>query len=111
MAPHADSLPDARVAYDRVVEDLTADAAEAGHMFGMPCLKASGKAFAGYFEGDMVFKLRGVDHERALSLPGAHLFDPSGQRPMKEWVQVPSAASGAWLDLGRAALRTVTSPR
>jgi hypothetical protein len=96
----------AQAAYDRVVAELTAESAVAGKMFGMPCLKVGGKAFAGYFEGDMVFKLRGVHHERALGLPGAHLFDPSGRgRPMKEWVQVPSDSADKWSGLGEAALR------
>jgi hypothetical protein len=108
MASQSDEPDGARLAFDRVVEDLTADGAQAGSMFGMPSLKISGKAFAGYYHGDMVFKLQGADHERALSLPGAHLFDPSGLgRPMKAWVQVPADSGEEWPDLGHAALHTV----
>ncbi len=79
-------------------------------MFGMPCLKTdAGKAFGGYFHGDMVFKLKEPDHARALRLPGARLFDPSEQgRPMKEWVQVPNGSAGDWVELGRAALHSIT---
>ncbi|HEX6508313.1 MAG TPA: hypothetical protein VF221_11835 [Chloroflexota bacterium] len=93
--------------YERIAEELTAGGAIRGAMFGMPCLKFGRKAFAGYFHGDMVFKLRGPAHARALALPGARLFDPSARgRPMKVWVQVPGACSSEWLDLGRDALDT-----
>jgi hypothetical protein len=108
MAPEADHSADARLAYDHVVKELTAHGAQASSMFGMPCLKLSKKAFAGYYQGDMVFKLRGAEHARALSLPGAHLFDPSSMgRPMKEWVQVPGDSAAQWPGLAHAALHTV----
>jgi hypothetical protein len=100
---------DARAAYDSVIDGLVSDGATAGMMFGMPCIKIGGKAFAGYFSGDMVFKLRGSAHERALAISGAHLFDPMGGRPMKEWVQVPGDAAAEWPELGRAALETVAA--
>jgi hypothetical protein len=77
-------------------------------MFGMPSLKVNGKAFAGLFQDDMVFKLTADAHMRALALKGAHLFDPSGRdRPMKEWVQVPSKYSDQWLDLAQEAWQYV----
>ena len=83
---------DPRAEYDAVAAELTAtSSATSGKMFGMPCLKNNGKAFAGYFEGAMVFKLAVPRHTEALALSGARLFDPSGRgRPMKEWVEVPA---------------------
>jgi len=74
-------------------------------MFGMPCLKNSnGKAFAGFFEGEMVFKLGGDSHGEALALSGARLFDPSERgRPMKEWVVVPNEHASRWLEFARDA--------
>jgi hypothetical protein len=80
-----------------------------GKMFGMPTLKTGSKAFAGLFEDAMVFKLSGDAHGRALALPGAHLFDPSGMRPMKEWVVVPSDHADQWDALAREALDYVRS--
>ena len=66
--------------------------AEASKMFGMPCYKINGKAFLGLYNNDSVFKLSGEFHASALALKGAKLFDPSGMnRPMKEWVQMPSS--------------------
>ena len=98
----------ARAAYEAIVADLTPAPATASKMFGMPCLKSpEGKAFAGLYQDAMVFKLRGPEHARALALPGAHLFDPSGMRPMKEWVVVPTDSASVWPALAEAALRSV----
>ncbi|OJW72776.1 MAG: hypothetical protein BGO68_00550 [Candidatus Amoebophilus sp. 36-38] len=71
--------------------------AESSQMFGKPCLKINGKAFACFFQQCMVFKLAGHTHAEALSLEGAQLFDPSGKgRPMKEWVQIPFNYADEW---------------
>ena len=95
---------DAQVEYDAVVSEMVATTpTSSGKMFGMPCLKNSnGKAFAGFFEGEMVFKLGGASHAEALALAGARLFDPSERgRPMKEWVVVPIEHSSRWLEFAR----------
>jgi hypothetical protein len=92
--------------YEAVVSEMTATSSTtSGKMFGMPCLKNSnGKAFAGYFEGAMVFKLGGASHSEALALSGARLFDPSERgRPMKEWVVVPIEHVSRWLEFARNA--------
>lgn len=71
--------------------------AESSQMFGKPCLKINGKAFACFFQQCMVFKLTGNDYTAALSLAGAQLFDPSGKgHPMKEWVQIPCEYADEW---------------
>ena len=73
-------------------------------MFGKLCYKINGKPFVSYFQDTMVFKLTGDIHAKALSLPGAQLFDPSGKhRPMREWVQVPIDHEGDWDGLAEAA--------
>jgi len=97
-----------RAEYDIIVEKITSTTpASAGKMFGMPCLKNDvGKAFAGFHDGWMVFKLEGTEHAKALALEGARLFDPSGRgRPMKEWVEVPPVHSSKWLGFAKQALR------
>lgn len=77
-------------------------------LFGKPCYKIEKKAFCCFFEKDMVFKLTGKTHEKALALKGAKLFDPSGKkRPMKEWVQVPHKHGDEWLKLAKAAAKYV----
>jgi hypothetical protein len=74
------------------------------NMFGMPGIKRrGGKAFCGMYGDDMLFKLAGEDHARALSLKGAHLFEPMAGRPMKAWVQVPPEHVALYPDLARAA--------
>lgn len=94
--------------YEAVVAEMTATSpATASKMFGMPCLKINGKAFAGYTDGSMVFKISGATHAEALALSGAHLFDPMGGRPMKEWVVIPPMHAARWLDLARDAMRYV----
>jgi hypothetical protein len=100
---------DARAGYDDVVAELTAtSAATGGQMFGMPCLKIGGKAFAGLYGEAMVFKLPAGAHAQALALPGARLFDPSGRgRPMREWVEVPREHTSRWAEFGRQALAYV----
>lgn len=95
---------DPQTAFDAVADELTAiSPAVRGMMFGMPCLKQNGKAFAGYYRGAMVFKLGGGAHAQALTFAGAALFDPMGGRPMKEWVVVPSEHAAQWLALAREA--------
>src|SRR5437667_9187562 len=93
---------DSRTEYEDVVSEMMASTStSSGKMFGMPCLKNSnGKAFAGYLEGKMVFKLGGASHAEALALSGARLFDPSERgRPMKEWVVLPIEHVSRWLEL------------
>ena len=94
---------DPRVEYDAVVSEIMASSsATSGSMFGMPCLKDHGKAFAGFYNGAMVFKLGAPRHAEALALA-----DPSGRRPMKEWVEVPAEHASKWLELAREALHYV----
>ena len=77
-------------------------------MFGMPCIKVNGKAFAGLYHSDMTFKLAGDSHAKALDLEGACLFDPSHMgRPMKEWVQVPFENAEMWREFAESALQYV----
>jgi hypothetical protein len=97
---------DPRSDYDALADEMKATSpATTGAMFGMPCLKAGGKAFAGFYQGAMVFKLTGAEHASALALSGARLFDPMGGRPMKQWVEVPHAHAARWAELARAAMR------
>ena len=99
---------DAQARYEEIADDLaaTSDDVQLGKMFGMPCVKRAGKAVAGLYQGDMVFKLPDqAARELALELEGARLFDPMGGRPMKEWVQVPAAHADHWAELATTALR------
>jgi hypothetical protein len=100
---------DPRARYDEIADDLAARNPEVqlGQMMGMPALKAGGKMIGGFWDDAMVFKLPDEQvREKALALKGAQLFDPSGKgRPMKEWVQVPSAHTATWPMLAGEALK------
>jgi hypothetical protein len=94
--------------YEEIADDLAArdPSIELTQMMGMPCIKAGGKMVVGYASsGEMVFKLADeAEHEKALGLDGAKLFDPSGKgRPFKEWVQVPMAHESEWPKLAATA--------
>ncbi len=93
--------------FNEIADDLAAqnDSVELGKMFGMPTIKRSGKAIAGFWRDSMVFKLTDESaREQTLSLQGAEQFDPMGGRPMREWVVVPANHSDEWPRLARDAL-------
>ena len=98
----------ARERYEDIVDAICAwhEEARASRVFGMPCVKRAGKVVFGFSRTGMVFKLTdpGV-HARALALPGAHLFDPSGRgEAFRQWVVVPPAQAGEWEALAYEAL-------
>ena len=94
-----------RARFDRLVDELENELDIVGtSMFGMPSIKRrDGKAFAGLYGEDMVFKLEGEAHAAALALEGSRLFEPMAGRPMKAWVQVPPSHETQWADLARKA--------
>ena len=95
--------------YDTIAHDLAFKDGDValGKMFGMPCIKVNGKAFAGFHRDEMVFKLTGNAHAQALGLDGARLFDPGMGHPMKEWVLVPFTNAEKWGTLAERALEYV----
>src|SRR5579864_6351085 len=96
--------------YDEIAHDLAFKDGDValGKMFGMPCIKVNGKAFAGLYHDEMVFKLTGSAHADALGLEGSQLFDPGHMgRPMKEWVQIPPLHADQWQELAESALKYV----
>jgi hypothetical protein len=102
-------MDDPKARYDEIADDLVAQdpSVQLGQMMGMPCIKAGGKMIIGIWQEEMVFKLPDeAVRERALTLEGAHLFDPSEKgRAFKEWVQVPTAHMDEWAQLADESLR------
>src|SRR5574339_1046351 len=97
-----------RERYDDIVDAITTWHPEcrAGKVFSMPCVKRSGRVVFGLSRTGMVFKLTDPDaHARALAVPGAHLFDPSGRGEVfRQWVVVPASAADEWESLAYEAL-------
>jgi hypothetical protein len=83
-------------ALEDIAEELGGRGVELGKMFGMRTLTTKGKAFAGLWNGALVFKLPPGGVAAALALKGAELFDPGMGRPMKEWVVVPATHAKRW---------------
>jgi hypothetical protein len=95
------------LSYGEIVDDLVHRHAhvKAKKMFGMDGFTANGRAAGGLTGEDMVFKLTdSAAREQALSLAGAHLFEPMEGRAMKEWVVVPKAHADRWSELAELAV-------
>ena len=94
--------------YDDIVDAITTwnPDCRASKVFGMPCVKRSGRVVFGLSRTGMVFKLTDPDaHARALAVPGAHLFDPSGQgEPFRQWVVIPPEQAAEWEPLAAEAV-------
>ncbi len=94
--------------YDDIVDALTAwnPDCSAAKVFGMPCVKRSGRVVFGLSRTGMVFKLTDpVVHAQALAISGAHLFDPSGRGEVfRQWVVVPTERSDEWEPLAAEAV-------
>ena len=86
-------------AYEQMYHDIAASipGAKESKMFGALCIKAeNGKAGVLFWKDDMVFKLVPDDQEKALKLKGAHVFEPSENKKMMGWIQIPRAHSALW---------------
>jgi len=98
--------------YNTIGEELAEKhATTLGQMFGKPCLKVNGKAFAAFFKDEMVFKLGQAEvsllKEKYM---GSVNWDPSGKkRPMKDWIQIPSEFSEDWEALATNSMEYVES--
>ncbi len=64
----------------------------------MPCVQRAGRVVFGLSRTGMVFKLTDpATHARALAVPGAHLFDPSGRgEHFRQWVVIPPSHQHEW---------------
>jgi hypothetical protein len=101
----------ARDRYDDIVDAITAwhPDCRSSKVFGMPCVKRSGRVVFGLSRTGMVLKLTDAQaHARALAVPGAHLFDPSGRgQPFRQWVVVPPEQAQEWEALAYEAVQQV----
>jgi hypothetical protein len=80
--------------------------------FGALCMKVpSGKSGAMFWREDIVVKLDGINLVRALRLKGAKLFDPMGNRPMREWAQIPFEHSKKWKKYAQISFESIKAKK
>ena len=60
------------------------------NMFGWRCAFFDGNMQGGYLNEQVMLRLSEVDRAEFLNLPDAQLFNPKGDRPMREYVSVPA---------------------
>ncbi|APF40793.1 hypothetical protein [Neomicrococcus aestuarii] len=107
MKRNEEPTPEAQAEYERIGEEMASVGVARGKMFTSQALLLNGKAIACLMGSSMAFKLgrENLELERALSLDGAVLFDPSGMgRPFKDWAEVPQSGMEEWAGLAEAAL-------
>ena len=95
-------------AYQELVADLSARGVTAAHMFGQPTIKVGTRSVACLYNEGMAFKLGAgtAEHEKALSLPGANVFDPSGTgRIIRDWAWIPAEHLVHWREFADAAVQ------
>ncbi len=103
---------------EQAYEDLAKSLEEAGikksNMFGMPVLKLGRRPIGGLDSDGIMFKLPvdSPEMKLALSLNGAHLFQPSMKNKkgplMKQWVIVPMEHSEKYFDFALKSIEFVS---
>lgn len=99
--------------YEGLAQSLGDAVVTKSNMFGMPVLKLGKKPIAGFVADGINFKLPAdsKDSVYALSLEGAHLFQPEmhGKKGplMKQWVVVPFSHESKYMDIVEASIKLV----
>ncbi len=95
-------------AYQELVAGLSRRGVTAAKMFGQPTIKVGTHSVACLYDEGMAFKLGAgtAEHDKALSLPGAHVFDPSGTgRVIRDWAWIPTEHRERWREFANAAVQ------
>lgn len=99
-------MTDAMPEFDRIVETLGPEV-ERKRMMGSAVLMREGRMVA-CLNGDLLAVKLGRDrseHAEALAVPGAATWSPQPSRNgFTDWVGMPLAANGVWLDWVRTAI-------
>lgn len=100
-------MANARSRYDTIGGYLQrTHEAQAGLLYGKPCLMLRGQAFAAYHPPAMAFRLHGRSLTQALALPGAKGWDPRhADRRAPGWVMIPAEQVLRWDRLALDAVR------
>src|SRR5262245_41024647 len=68
-------------------------------MFSYPSVFLNGNMFACVFQDRIMVRLSPIDRAVFLMMPNTKVFEPSPGRPMREYVEAPSAAEMAVTEL------------
>jgi TfoX/Sxy family transcriptional regulator of competence genes len=68
---------------------ITIPETEHRKMFGWTCVFIEGNMLSGFYQDQMMLRLSDKDRETFLELPNTSIFNPKGDRPMREYVNVP----------------------
>ena len=96
----------ARSHFAELIEALTPEARR-GTMMGRPIVLAGATMLACLDRDVLGIRLgrESTEFARAMAVPGAALFDPSGKgHPFKDWAGIPVSAADEWLPLCAALL-------
>jgi hypothetical protein len=97
--------------FDSIATELTPQGATTSAFFGKRALKAHGKAFACLKDDRLACRLGDgtPDHQTAIALSEAVLFEPCAGRTFKDWVAVPISHGEQWLHFAGVALNRLTT--
>jgi hypothetical protein len=100
-------MANARSRFDAISSYLQrSHEAQAGVLYGKPCLMLGNEAFAAYQPDAMAFRLHGRSLTQALRLPGAKGWDPlHADASAPGWVLVPAEHVLQWDRLAMDAVR------
>ncbi len=70
-------------------------------MFGWTCVFIDGNMLGGFYNDQMMLRLSDKDREAFLQLPDTSIFNPKGNRPMEEYVDVSLELIQSSEDLAR----------
>jgi hypothetical protein len=100
-------MANARSRYDAISSHLQhSHEAQAGLLYGKPCLLLAAEAFAVYQPDAMAFRLHGRCLTEALALPGAKGWDPlHADRSAPGWVLLPADQVLRWDQFALDAVR------
>jgi TfoX/Sxy family transcriptional regulator of competence genes len=82
-------------------------------MFGYPSVFLNGNMLASIFQDRVMVRLAAADRADAMMRAGAHPFEPTPGRGMKEYVDFPAAviadtpALRGWIERGSAYVKTL----
>lgn len=100
--------------FEAILHELTPRGVVEQSMFGQRGLMSGGHLFATTYHGGFAVRLivGTPEFEAANSIEGAHIWNPTrGDKPFRDWVELPGDHATMWPDYALAALRRSATGR